>query len=98
VSESQSDGWTVREDKARRETWLVSPRGHPAHPAVAKRAAERRLGETRTRTVALCGAGQVECDRLVADLEAKDRQAAEQSRQTGQPAMPAERPRSGSRY
>jgi hypothetical protein len=95
VSESQSDGWTVIEDKARRETWLFSPPSHPAHPAVVKRTVVRRLGETRTQTAARCGAGQAACDRLVAELDAADRKAAAQARPPG--AMP-EPPRSGSRY
>jgi hypothetical protein len=99
IIESQSDGWTVLEDKARRETWLFSPPGHPAHPAVVKRTVVRRVDDTNTRTTALCGGGQAECDRLIADFLAADKKAAEQARQTGQLPGAADRPRMpGSRY
>src|SRR2546430_16695261 len=54
ISESQSGGWIVLEDKARRQTWLFSPSGHPAHPAVVKRTVVRSLGDSRTPTAALC--------------------------------------------
>lgn len=91
VTESQSDGWTVIEDKARRETWLFSPAGHFAHPAMVKRTVVRRAGETRTQTAARCGAGQAACDRLVAQFDAADKKAAPQQR------VP-EIPRSGTRY
>ena len=95
VTESQSAGWTVIEDKAHHETWLFSPEGHAAHPAVVKRTSMRRLGETRVQTAALCGANQVECNRLVAEIEAADKTGADATRQPGQPMVPSERARGG---
>jgi len=97
ISESTSDGWTVIEDKARRETWLFSPAGHAAHPAVVKRTSVKRLGETHVQTAAMCGASQAECDKLVAQIEAADRKGAEAAGQTGQPAIPGGS-RGGMRY
>jgi hypothetical protein len=97
VTESQSDGWTVIEDKAHRETWLFSPAGHPAHPAVVKRTFVRRQGESGTMTAAMCGAGQAACDKLVAEFNANDRKGAEMQ-QGGQPMLPSSGSRGGSRY
>ncbi len=97
ISESKSDGWTVLEDKERREVWLFSPTSHPAHPAVVKRTVVRRFGETGTQTAAMCGTSKTECDRLVAEFEAADKKAAEKAR-AAQPGVPSDRPRSGGRY
>lgn len=94
VSESQKDGWTVIEDPARYETWLFSPAGHPAHPAVVKRTVLSGVGGTRTQTAALCGAGKVECDKLVAQFQATDKRTSEQTA----PNIPADRSRGSSRY
>ncbi len=97
ISESKSDGWTVFEDKERREVWLFSPSGHAAHPAVVKRTVVRRFGDTGTQTAAMCGTSKTECDRLVAEFDAADKKAAEKAR-AAQPGIPADRPRSGGRY
>lgn len=94
VTESQKDGWTVIEDKARYETWLFSPAGHPAHPAVVKRTLLGGVAGTRTQTAALCGGGQTECDKVVAQFQAADKKTSEQA----PPNIPADRSRGGSRY
>jgi len=94
VTESQKDGWTVIEDKAHFETWNFSPAGHPAHPAVVKRTVLGGVGGTRTQTAAMCGGGQTECDKLVAQFQAGDNKTSEQPPLN----MPSDRSRSGSRY
>jgi len=94
VTESQRDGWTVIEDKAHYETWLFSPAGHPAHPAVVKRTELSGAGGTRTQTAAMCGGSQEECDKLAAQLRAADKKTPEQAPVN----IPADRPRGGSRY
>lgn len=99
ITESQSDGWTVYEDKSRNETWLFSPAGHAAHPAVVKRTSIRTVDGTRVQTAALCGTSQAECNKLIAEFQAADKKNADQSRQTGQPAIPSGAgSRGGSRY
>src|SRR5262245_14197351 len=96
VAESQKDGWTIIEDKAHYETWYFSPAGHPARPAVIKRTLFSGVSGSRTQTAAMCGGGQAECDKLVAQLQAADKGSSTQ----GPANIPAERPRSGtgSRY
>jgi len=97
VTESQQpDGWTVIEDKARRETWFFSPAGDPAHPAVLKRTVVKRYGESNTLTAALCGSSQAECDRVVAKVAGVE--GGEQSRQTGQPMVQQPSRAGGTRY
>jgi|SoiMethySBSTD1v2_1073268.scaffolds.fasta_scaffold1635191_1 hypothetical protein len=99
ITESTSNGWTVYEDKAKRETWLFSPAGHPAHPAVVKRTSVRTVDGTRVQMAALCGGGQTECDRLLAEFQAADKKAAEQARPGNQPTVPSGGgARSGPRY
>ena len=99
ITESTANGWTVYEDKAKRETWLFSPAGHPAHPAVVKRTSVRTVDGTRVQMAALCGGGQTECDRLLAEFQAADKKAAEQARPGNQPTVPSGGgARSGPRY
>ena len=94
VVETQKDGWTIIEDKARYETWYFSPAGHPAHPAVVKRTSFSSVSGPRTQTAAMCGGGQAECDKLVAQLQAADKQSPQQS--SG--SIPTAPSRGGSRY
>ena len=63
-------GWTV---VASREgdlpiQWFFTPEGHPAHPAVVKRAALERDGVGMIDLAALCQAEQAACDQLLADF------------------------------
>ena len=94
VTESQKDGWTVFDDKARYETWYFSAAGHPAHPAVVKRTLLSGVGGTRTQMAALCGGGQAECDKVVKQFQAADAKSNEQAPVN----LPADRSRGGSRY
>jgi hypothetical protein len=94
IESQQPDGWTVIEDKERRETWLFSPAGHPAHPAVVKRTVVKKFGDSTTQTAALCGSSKAECDKVAAQLSGAE--GGQQPRQTGQPmGQPS---RGGTRY
>lgn len=63
-------GWTVvasRERDAAVE-WFFTPEGHPAHPAVVKRAAVEHDGVGMIDLAALCHVEQDACDRLLDDF------------------------------
>jgi hypothetical protein len=96
IQESQRDGWTVIEDKAHKETWLFSPPGHPAHPAVVKRTEMKKFGEPMTQTAAMCTASQTECDKLVAEINASGGNTNSQIQAPTQSTSPGMR--GGSRY
>lgn len=66
---STRDGWTIVEDQARNITWSFVPAGHPAYPALIKRAAVVRDGKAGIATTQLCQAGKSACDNLSAEFE-----------------------------
>jgi hypothetical protein len=74
------DGWTIIDDKAANAVWSFVPPGHPAYPAVVRRAAVVRDGKAGTATVSLCQSGKKACDNLMAEFERKTTQAPQEVR------------------
>jgi hypothetical protein len=65
--------------------WFFTPEGHPAHPAVVKRAAVEEGGVGLIELAALCHAEQAVCDQLLDDFRQQQehaRQAARRERVT----------------
>ena len=63
-------GWTVVASREHDDPvqWFFTPEGHPAHPAVVRRAALEVDGVGMIELTALCQAAQAACDRLLDDF------------------------------
>ena len=87
VKISARDGWTIIEDPKERALWSFVPAGHPAYPAVVKRAVVVKAdGMASIWTGALCQAEKTPCDRLMADFQALNERARDEvRRQTWRP-------------
>jgi hypothetical protein len=69
---TQKDGWTIVQDDANRTLWSFTPPGHPAYPAVVKRALVNKEGGTAIELNALCQADKATCDKLIEDFRTLD--------------------------
>ncbi|MES2016221.1 MAG: hypothetical protein V4484_06965 [Pseudomonadota bacterium] len=74
---SDQHGWTVIEDKAGAATWTFVPRGHPAYPALIKRALVASDGKSGVAITQLCHAGKTVCDKLVTEFDNLNKRAPE---------------------
>lgn len=81
ATESTPHGWTVFERAGGLEIWSFTPKGHPAHPSMAKRTAYQDAnGDWRISTALRCGATKADCDALMAQYRQLDAQMREDIR------------------
>jgi hypothetical protein len=73
VKFSESNGWTIAEDKSHFTLWSFAPAGDPAFPSAVKRTAVKGDKGVSMNMNVLCESTQEACDRLVADFEALNR-------------------------
>jgi|SRR5271154_3243898 len=73
VKFSESNGWTIAEDKSHFTLWSFAPAGDPAYPSAVKRTAVKGDKGVSMNMNVLCESTQEACDRLVADFEALNR-------------------------
>jgi hypothetical protein len=73
VKFSESNGWTIAEDKSHFTLWSFAPAGDPAYPSAVKRTAVKGDQGVSMNMNVLCESTQEACDRLVADFEALNR-------------------------
>ncbi len=66
---SVQNGWTVIEDQAGAAIWSFVPVGHPAYPAVIRRAIVVQDGKSGIATESLCQASKSACDKLMDEYE-----------------------------
>ena len=69
VSVTQPDAWTIITEQGGAVVWSFTPAGHPAHPAVVRRAiVVGEDGLARIEMSSLCQAEKAPCDRLMKDF------------------------------
>ena len=75
VNISVQGGWTVVSERDGLTLWSFTPKGHPAYPAVVKRAAfVQRDGAWFVNMNALCEAEKAPCDKLMQDFRGLNEQ------------------------
>jgi len=68
VKFSQSNGWTIVDDRSHLTVWSFAPEGDPAYPSAVKRSVVHE-GENNTMSMkVLCESTQEACDQLVRDF------------------------------
>jgi hypothetical protein len=70
VSISVQGGWTIADDTAAHAVWSFAPVGHPAYPAVVRRALVQKDGAINMDMTALCQASKDACDKLMEEFKA----------------------------
>ena len=65
---SVQGNWTIAYESATHVIWSFAPEGHPAHPAVVKRAVVEREGKTMIDMDVICQATKSACDGLVREF------------------------------
>lgn len=73
---SRDDGWLGFSDSRNKAIWTFAPAGHPAYPAVVKRAMIQDGNTVRVKTTAKCEAPKEACDKLLAEFRELDGDAA----------------------
>lgn len=68
ASVSVQGGWTIIQDSQTQSLWSFTPEGHPAHPAVVKRATVSKDGAIYIQMTALCEATKSACDKLMQEF------------------------------
>jgi hypothetical protein len=74
---SRDDGWLGFSDSRNKVIWTFAPAGHPAYPAVIKRAIIDDGKVVTVRTTAKCEGPKVACDQLLLEFKALDGNADE---------------------
>jgi hypothetical protein len=68
VKLSNQSGFTVIEEPATHTLWTFTPAGHPAHPAVVRRAIVKEGDDLFVDMDVKCEAAKPACDKLVAEF------------------------------
>jgi hypothetical protein len=74
---SRDDGWLGFSDSRNKVIWTFAPVGHPAYPAVIKRAMIQDGNGVKVRTTAKCEGPKTACEQLLAEFKALDGNADE---------------------
>ena len=74
VNISVQSGWTVVAERDGLTLWSFTPKGHPAYPAVVKRAFVQKDGAWFVNMNALCEAEKAPCDKLMQDFRGLNEQ------------------------
>jgi hypothetical protein len=74
---SRDDGWLGFSDSRNKVIWTFAPAGHPAYPAVIKRAMVQDGNGVKVKTTARCEGPKAACDQLLLEFKALDGNADE---------------------
>jgi hypothetical protein len=74
---SRDDGWIGLSDSRNQVIWAFAPAGHPAYPAVVKRAMIGSGDDVKIKTTAKCEGPKTACDELLREFQALDNNAGE---------------------
>jgi hypothetical protein len=86
VSISVQGGWTIADDKAAHAIWSFAPAGHPAYPAVVRRALVQKDGFINMDMTALCQAAKEPCDKLMEEFKALNARMSAELSATSKPS------------
>jgi hypothetical protein len=82
---SENEGWLNFSDDKNLIKWAFTPKGHPAYPAMIKRAVVKQGNALNMVMTAQCEASKLACDTLVREFQAMNESAARQLQATTPP-------------